>query len=126
MRIYQQQFIEICVSDTGIGIKDEDKPKLMKAFGKLDENQGHKLNSQGVGLGLMISNMIAKALNSKEQRGLFFDSTYGQGSTFGFIIELDTQLSEQEIESYKVVMAGDRMDMLKNLGHKKFINDIND
>ena len=47
--------IKISVSDTGIGIKDEDKPKLFKLFGMLKENNKKKVNTQGIGLGLVIS-----------------------------------------------------------------------
>ena len=45
--------IEISVQDSGIGIKKEDKPKMFKLFGFLDNSKD--LNSKGVGLGLHIS-----------------------------------------------------------------------
>ena len=35
----------------------------MIAFGKSETDENKKLNRQGVGLGLLISNMIAKSLN---------------------------------------------------------------
>lgn len=41
--------------DTGLGIRDKDKPKLFKAFGKLNDNDSSIMNKNGVGLGLMIS-----------------------------------------------------------------------
>lgn len=44
------------ISDTGLGIKTEDQDKLFKAFGKINSEESLKLNAQGVGLGLLISN----------------------------------------------------------------------
>lgn len=40
-----------------MGIKEEDLPMLFKAFGKLEETRA--INTSGVGLGLMISNIMA-------------------------------------------------------------------
>ena len=31
--------VEISVTDTGLGIKEDEIPKLFKAFGKLDDNK---------------------------------------------------------------------------------------
>lgn len=41
------------MTDTGVGISDEDKQKLFKDFGKLEASSN--LNKGGIGLGLMIS-----------------------------------------------------------------------
>ena len=49
--------IQISVSDSGIGIKDQDKSQLFKLFGFLDSTKA--MNTQGIGLGLHISKMIA-------------------------------------------------------------------
>lgn len=53
---------QISVTDTGIGIKNEDLSKLFHAFGRLDLGDKQAMNPQGVGLGLMISNELAKNL----------------------------------------------------------------
>lgn len=47
------------VEDTGIGIKEEDKNKLFKMFGKLEQDDT-KINTQGIGLGLTICQNILK------------------------------------------------------------------
>ena len=52
----QKNFLEVSVEDTGMGIKEEDKPKLFKLFGYLDENKEY--NNKGVGLGLHICKKI--------------------------------------------------------------------
>ena len=46
--------IKISVTDSGIGVKDEDKPKLFKLFGMLKERGDKKVNTEGIGLGLVI------------------------------------------------------------------------
>jgi signal transduction histidine kinase len=56
IKLNGSNLILIKVCDTGIGIKEEDQSKLFKAFGRLDDEYSKKLNSQGVGLGLVISN----------------------------------------------------------------------
>lgn len=45
--------IQISVEDTGPGIKNEDKNKLFKLFGFLEDTKD--LNPKGIGLGLHIS-----------------------------------------------------------------------
>ena len=45
--------IQISVEDTGSGIKNEDKNKLFKLFGFLENTKD--LNPKGIGLGLHIS-----------------------------------------------------------------------
>ena len=64
--------ILISVEDSGIGIKDEDKSKLFRLFGKL-EQYSSDINSQGIGMGLTICNKILNQLDSK----LELDSTFG-------------------------------------------------
>ena len=52
-----QGFLKISVTDTGIGIKQEDKAKLFKLFGFVG-NQNKQINKNGIGLGLVIANKI--------------------------------------------------------------------
>ena len=78
----------ISVSDTGIGIAPEDVQKLFKVFGKIDSKKNRQLNPQGVGLGLNISNMLAKFLcQDPKLSGLNVSSELGKGSKFWFIID---------------------------------------
>lgn len=57
-KVYSEDnnIIELCVIDSGVGIKEEDLNKLFKAFGKIDNQDRNILNPYGVGLGLLISN----------------------------------------------------------------------
>lgn len=45
-------YLEVQISDSGIGIKEEDKGKIFKMFGKLEATA--KINTTGIGLGLSI------------------------------------------------------------------------
>ncbi|MCL2796661.1 MAG: HAMP domain-containing histidine kinase [Firmicutes bacterium] len=65
---------EFSVSDTGIGIKDEDKPKIFDHFYMADASR----NTGGSGLGLAITKKILAKLGGE----ISFDSAEGNGSTF--------------------------------------------
>lgn len=52
----EKHVLVIKIQDTGIGISEKDRQKLLKPFGKVS-NQA--LNPEGVGLGLQISHMLA-------------------------------------------------------------------
>ncbi|CAD8200087.1 unnamed protein product [Paramecium pentaurelia] len=80
--------ITISVIDTGIGISDDDKIKLFKAFAKGNSEESKKMNTQGVGLGLLISNQILQNLNGDIQNGLKLHSQLNKGSTFYFTIQI--------------------------------------
>jgi CheY-like chemotaxis protein len=90
VRIYPVQEKSFCfeVEDTGIGIKEEDQSKLFRSFGKVDLEEKNYMNSQGVGLGLVISNALAKMLGPVfTPEGIKVASEYGKGSKFSFVIE---------------------------------------
>ena len=74
--------IEISVKDNGPGIKKEDKNKLFKLFGFLEDTKD--LNPKGIGLGLHISQQICQLLGGE----ILVDSEIGQGAIFTFVIEL--------------------------------------
>jgi signal transduction histidine kinase len=69
-------FIEISVSDTGIGIKPEDIPKLFQEFSQLESP--HDKKYEGTGLGLALT----KRLIELHGGTIRLESAYGKGSTF--------------------------------------------
>ncbi|MCD4844759.1 MAG: HAMP domain-containing protein [Methanosarcinales archaeon] len=73
-----QDYIEIKVKDTGIGIEKEQLEKLFDKFYQVDSPSRRKIG--GSGLGLSISSEIIKAHGSK----IHVESEPGQGSTFCF------------------------------------------
>jgi len=68
--------IELTVSDTGIGIKDEDRERLFEAFEQLDRSTTRRFG--GVGLGLYLSRKLALLIGAT----LTATSEIGKGSTF--------------------------------------------
>ena len=80
--------IKFAVSDTGIGIKEEDIPTLFDAFVQADviKNRGKK----GTGLGLSIT----KALIDMMEGQISVESVYGKGTTFR--IELPKVLGDEK------------------------------
>ena len=68
--------MEISVSDTGMGIRDEHLDKLFLAFSQIEDakTKAH----QGTGLGLTISKNLAELIGGT----ISVSSTYGKGTTF--------------------------------------------
>ncbi len=73
--------LEVTVSDTGIGIREEDISKLFKSFQRLDQERNR--NIEGTGLGITIVQRLLDMMGSR----LEVSSVYGEGSTFSFVIE---------------------------------------
>ena len=48
-----EEFLEICVSDVGIGIARENMPKLFQAFGQIDSSLARKFEGTGLGLAMV-------------------------------------------------------------------------
>lgn len=71
-----KMMLVIQVSDTGIGIKEEDLSKLFRNFERL--NLGENRNVEGTGLGLAITSRLVEQMNGKIE----VESRYGIGSTF--------------------------------------------
>lgn len=90
------------VSDTGIGIKPHDIPKLFTVYGKVEDIEHNAANTHGVGLGLTISTNLAQLLNERSL-GIGVESKYGVGTTFTFPV--DISLHEQENENSEVLLA---------------------
>ncbi len=84
---------QISVSDTGIGIKDEDRRKLFNEFQQLDSGITRKYG--GTGLGLAITKKLVELHGGK----IMVESKYGEGSTFTFLLPLkeenEVKLNEQ-------------------------------
>jgi len=75
-------FVEISVTDTGIGIKAEDVGKLFIPFSQIDT--GLARNHEGTGLGLSICGKLLEMLGGT----IRVESEWGKGSTFTFTLPL--------------------------------------
>lgn len=72
--------LEVAVSDTGKGIREQDRERLFNAFERLEEKENRGI--EGTGLGLALCSRILKMMNSE----LKVESVYGQGSVFSFYV----------------------------------------
>ena len=94
-------WLYISVEDTGIGIRDEDRPKLFASFERLDEVKNHSI--EGTGLGMAIVTKLLKLMDSE----ICVDSVYGVGSTFYFVIRQQVS-DETPIGDYTKRLAKSR------------------
>ncbi len=72
--------LKVSVADTGIGIKQEDIPKLFSDFERIDEKRIR--NVEGTGLGMSITQRLLSMMDSS----LGVESEYGKGSVFSFAL----------------------------------------
>ena len=79
--------LEISVTDTGIGMRKKDLPKLFTSFTRLDSSLKEK--TSGTGLGLYLTKKIMKSVFNG---GIKVESRYGKGSAFTLIIPLNKEM----------------------------------
>ncbi|MDE6175286.1 MAG: two-component sensor histidine kinase, partial [Duncaniella sp.] len=72
----EKETVIFSVTDTGIGIKDEKREEIFERFVKLDKE------TQGAGLGLTISRLLARILGGD----VVLDKSYTRGSRFLLIL----------------------------------------
>lgn len=82
------------VSDSGIGIKEEEMPKLFREFERLDRNRNRSI--EGTGLGLSITSRLAALMGGS----IKVESEYGKGSTFTVFLP-QAVVSDESIGDYK-------------------------
>jgi signal transduction histidine kinase/FixJ family two-component response regulator/HPt (histidine-containing phosphotransfer) domain-containing protein len=68
------------VHDTGMGIKQEDIPRLFEAFSRLEEDKNR--NIEGTGLGLNLTKHLVEKMDGE----LSVESVYGEGSCFSVLL----------------------------------------
>lgn len=82
------------VSDTGIGIKEEDISKLYSPFERIEEIRNRTI--EGTGLGMSIVRKLLALMDTK----LIVESQYGTGSSFRFFVK-QVVVSWDEIGNFK-------------------------
>ncbi|UPR59949.1 transporter substrate-binding domain-containing protein [Vibrio sp. ED004] len=103
--------MKVSVTDTGIGISDENLHKLFEAFSQADTTTTRRFG--GTGLGLNISQKLVHAMGSK----ITVESVLGQGSEFSFELTLPratheelTQFKAQELQlDYQIEFKGQKV-----------------
>lgn len=99
-KINEMAVLRFEVEDTGIGIKEEDLPKLSAEFERIEEEKNR--NIEGTGLGMSITIQLLELLNSRLQ----VESVYGKGSKFYFKLEQkildDTPIGDFESRVHQI------------------------
>ena len=80
----------ISVEDSGIGIKQENIPKLFSKFERLDLDKN--ITIEGTGLGLAITKKLVELMNGK----IVVQSIYGKGSKF--TIAIDQRIVKKQLD----------------------------
>jgi two-component system phosphate regulon sensor histidine kinase PhoR len=88
LRVFQQeQFVQVDVEDTGIGIEAKHIPRLFERFYRVDKARSRDLGGTGLGLS------IVKHIVQYHGGDVFVKSRPGEGSTFSFTLCV-SQLAE--------------------------------
>lgn len=82
--------LTVSVTDTGIGIREADMPKLYASFERIENKTNHM--TEGTGLGMSITVQLLKLMNGS----IDVKSTYGVGSTFTVTIPQQKSLTSPD------------------------------
>jgi PAS domain S-box-containing protein len=80
----------VSVSDTGIGISPEDLERIFAEFEQVDAS--YVRQQQGTGLGLALTRRLVELQGGR----IWVESELGKGSTFSFVLPLDTSIPRAE------------------------------
>lgn len=109
-------YINIAVSDTGIGIEESEQEKIFEPFTQEDSSITRQYG--GTGLGLAISRQLITLMDSE----LILSSEKGKGSTFSFSIKTSTAsekcLPLNELKHTSIILFGNDCDFEEKVANE--------
>jgi two-component system sensor histidine kinase BarA len=97
-----QAGVKFEITDTGIGLSDEQQNKIFRAFSQADSSTTRQFG--GTGLGLVISQHLVKAMKGD----ISVQSAEGEGATFSFSVNLKKSrqhaLSMEELKGQQILI----------------------
>ncbi len=89
---YSGNYVEISVNDTGVGIEEDDIPKIFDKFSQIENSLSR--NTGGIGLGLTIT----KHFTDIHLGGIYVKSKKNEGSKFSILIPVYDENKAFEID----------------------------
>lgn len=96
----KKDYVAVKVSDTGIGIKEENLKSIFQEFVQIDSSATRRHG--GTGLGLPISRHLVEMHGGR----IWAESEYGKGSTFTFILPIPEAQAKPEPPTETAVLPG--------------------
>lgn len=108
--------IRFSVADSGIGIKEEDIPKLFNKFEKFDSKKNS--NIEGTGLGLT----IVKGYTEHMGGTISVESEYGMGSTFSVTLtqRITNHTRLEDYEELEELSEGEQLEEHSAVSRRRF------
>lgn len=94
-----QQMVQVTVKDTGLGIASEEQTQIFSKFFR--SGNADVRSRPGTGLGLYIT----KSLIEKQNGRIWFESNYGEGTTFHFSLPCAPVAKGEAVEMETAVVA---------------------
>jgi signal transduction histidine kinase len=113
------KWVLVYVSDTGIGIRPEDREVIFEEFRQLDSSDDREY--EGAGLGLSIT----KKILAKHNCAIWVESTPGKGSTFYFTLPTEPEQvgmskTQVEVSSPAAEEFKPKLQLKTTIGDKKY------
>lgn len=94
--------LQCSITDTGIGMSEEEQAKLFQAFSQTDTSNTRKYG--GTGLGLTICKQLIELMGGE----IWQESVKGSGSTFTFTLQLKKDESQETVAYSSNYLRGQR------------------